>query len=84
MLAIACRYVEGYRTRANCFKPEPLSGMALAGWLALEPLFGECGEAKLIVSVSFGATALFSRVWVGTVMTNLCLESAVKPNSLSQ
>ena len=24
-----------------------------------EPLFGECGEAKLIVSVSFGSTAIF-------------------------
>ena len=24
-----------------------------------EPLFGECGEAKLIVSVSFGSTAVF-------------------------
>ena len=28
-----------------------------------EPLFGECGEAKLIVSVSFGAGALFK--WKG-------------------
>ena len=25
-----------------------------------EPLFGECGDAKLIVSVSFGSTAVFS------------------------
>ena len=28
-----------------------------------EPLFGECGEAKLIVSVSFGTRALFK--WRG-------------------
>ena len=28
-----------------------------------EPLFGECGEAKLIVSVSFGTSALFK--WMG-------------------
>ena len=28
-----------------------------------EPLFGECGEAKLIVSVSFGSSAVFK--WKG-------------------
>ena len=72
VLATACRCVEGYRAPdatlvcrgrgANCREPEPLPGMALA-CCDDEPLFGECGEAKLIVSVSFGASALFK--WKG-------------------
>ena len=35
-----------------------------AGWHCNdEPLFGECGKAKLVVSVSFGTRALFN--WKG-------------------
>ena len=42
-------------------EPEPLSGMEfVCGWHCDdEPLFGECGEAKLIVSVSLGRAAVF-------------------------
>ena len=33
---------------------------SIVGWRCDdEPLFGKCGEAKLIVSVSFGTRALF-------------------------
>ena len=40
------------------------------GWHSdFQPLFGECGEAKLIVSVSFGTRALFK--WKG----KSCLDS---------
>ena len=39
-------------------------GNSRVGWHCNdEPLFGECGEAKLIVSVSFGTTALLK--WKG-------------------
>ena len=51
-----------------------LPGKELAGELAQRlmcPLFGECGEAKLIVSVSFGTRALFK--WKG----NSCEDSDV-------
>ena len=40
---------------------KPLSGWkSCVGWhCGDEPLFGKCGDAKLIVSVSFGSSALF-------------------------
>ena len=42
--------------------PVPTRGLAL--WHRDdEPLFGECGEAKLVVSVSFGSSAVFK--WKG-------------------
>ena len=45
----------------NCREPEPIQGRnSCVGWHRDdEPLFGECGEAKLIVSVSLGSSALF-------------------------
>ena len=41
------------------------TGERTRGWVgtAFDPLFGECGEEKFIVSVSFGTRALFK--WKG-------------------
>ena len=70
VLATACRSVEGYRTpdEAWCAEGVPTAANLnlYRGWKSCvgwhcddEPLFGKCGDAKLIVSVSFGSSALF-------------------------
>ena len=51
---------------AHRCEPEPLLGEGTRGWDDDEPLFGECGEAKLMVSS--GARALFK--WKGKSCSN--------------
>ena len=71
MLATASRSVEGHRTpnevgvlRGRCATAANLNlyrgGNSCVGWHRDdEPLFGEYGDAKLIVSVSLGGSAVF-------------------------
>ena len=75
MLATVFRIVEGYRTPNEAMEGwEDVAtaanlnlygrGNSHVGWHSdNEPLFGEDGEAKLIVSVSFGIGAFFE--WKG-------------------
>ena len=77
VLASASRFVEGYRIaplmKPWCAEEEVPTAANLnlcrvwnscVGWHRDdEPLFGECGEAKLTVSVSFGSFTLFK--WKG-------------------
>ena len=72
MLATASRSVKGHRTpfmKPWCAEGDVPTAANLnlyRGWNSCvgwhsddEPLFGECGEAKLNVSVSFGRSAVF-------------------------
>ena len=70
VLATACRFVEGHRAPDEAMEadrkvPAAANLTLYRGWNSRvgwhcddAPLFGECGEAKLIVSVSFGTHAL--------------------------